>query len=431
MNRMRCTLRSAVSLPLLPCHFKSEVRLLRLLRWLPRQPKPGDAIRRILVVQPHNSLGDLVLCLPLLDEIHRLWPDSRIDLLVGRRMTSLYSEIPYIDRVIGFLSYPGQGVYARYRNTLGLLQLFRHDIRDGYDLALDPRWDSDGYAYLARAAAYLSGAAIRASYSGWVDRIDPSLDDLMTHHALGGGQEHESVRKLRLLYRAGLSAQIPPEEAAAQANATLVELAQFSTPSREALLQRAGIQAGERYAVLAPSASSPIRIWPIEGLAEIAQTLHKRYGLRFVTIGTAAEAARSHRLAALQPAIIHSLAGETSLLELLSLLAGAELFLGNDSGPAHVSGMLGQRTVVVFSFPASSNGLDHIYSPRRFGPCGSRVRVLQPERALAPCDPSCMQQQAHCITQVTPETVLQACVALLSDESRSHEQLQVNAGRMA
>jgi ADP-heptose:LPS heptosyltransferase len=413
MNRLRRVIKSAVYLPLHPKNFKFLVRILRWLGWLPSNNAASEGIHRILIVQPHNSLGDLVLSIPFLDDVHRQWPDAEIDLIVGNAMTTLFEHIPFVRRVIGYAPSSNKPPQARYQNVLRLFSLYRNEIRDSYDLALDPRWDSDSHAYLARAMAFLSDAPVRAAYSGTADGLDPSLDAFMTHRALGGRNEYESIRKLRMLQRTGLSARTIEDSESFQVNATLSALTPRERQTVEASVVQAGMPVEERYCVLAPSASTAGKIWPIERLAKVAKILHAKYGLHFVVIGSSKDVELCERTAASCSGIAISLAGKTNILELLALLARASLFIGNDSGPAHLASMIGTATVIAIVSRAPSEELDHIDAPRRFRPWGPKVLLVQPDRSLLPCDPLCISQEPPSVTQVSTDAILAACEKLL------------------
>jgi ADP-heptose:LPS heptosyltransferase len=377
----------------------------------------AGAIQSILIAQPHNSLGDLILSFPLLEEVHREWPDAAIDVLVGSRMGDLFKHIPFVRKVIVFSPSTLPSPLARYSDTLALAQLFQ-SLGDGpYDLALDPRWDSDFHAFLARAASIFSGSPTRVSYSGTVDGLDINLDGLMTHLAFGGRFEHESIRKVKLLQRASLTNFDASASLPAQPNGSLRAAASEAICKAEAILRCAGIVQGHRYAVIAPSANDPKRIWPIDHMVQVTRHIADNHGLRTAIIGSANEQAICERLASLASPTAVSLAGKTSIIETCGILSKAALFVGNDSGPAHASGMLGNNTIVISTFPRSAHHIDHPNSPVRFRPCGPRVRVLQPDHPLAPCNPICTAKVQHCITQVTVKSVLDTCDELLSLET--------------
>lgn len=411
MAAMRRVIRSAVYLPILPSTLKLALRNRVSASRVEERSRFGAA-KRILVVQPHNSLGDLVLSIPFLEEIHRLWPGAEIGVLVGHAMTTLFERLPFVHSVIGYGPSRFGPPFARYQDAARLMHL-RRRLQGAYDLAIDPRWDSDSFAYLARLACFLSAAPIRVGYSGKVDGKDPSLDEFLTKSAFGGAGEHDLIRKLRLFERVGLSTRRVADDEQFQASHALLGLANGSNSRAQEILRSAGIQPGERFAVLAPSASHAQRIWPLETLSEVVNSLAQKLGLRFIAIGSPADVPLCNRLVALNPDAVVSLAGKTTVLELSSVLSGAALFVGNDSGPAHIAGLLGTNTVVISPFPSDSGQMEHTNSPARFRPCGPLVKVLQPKHPLAPCRDSCRSSHAHCISQVKAEEVIFSCLALL------------------
>ena len=94
------------------------------------------------------------------------------------------------------------------------------------------------------------------------------------------------------------------------------------------------------YAVLHPLASAADKTWPAANFLAAAEHLERRLGLEPVFIGGPGEG-----LAAFNR--YPCLAG-ASLEEVKSLLAGATLFIGNDSGPAHMGAAFGLPVVVLF-----------------------------------------------------------------------------------
>jgi hypothetical protein len=120
--------------------------------------------------------------------------------------------------------------------------------------------------------------------------------------------------------------------------------------------------------VIHPGAGSPAKRWPVESFVELATRL-KQSGrrLRFV-IGEVEQdrwpAAEIERLETAAP--VHRTA---TLVELADVLSTAAVFVGNDSGPGHLSGMLGTPTVSIFG-PTD---------PAKWKPLGPAVAVLRGE----------------------------------------------------
>jgi ADP-heptose:LPS heptosyltransferase len=94
------------------------------------------------------------------------------------------------------------------------------------------------------------------------------------------------------------------------------------------------------YAVIHPVAALPGKTWPAERFLEAADYLKQSFELNPVFISGPGES-----LSAFER--WHTVAG-APLEEIKSLIAGATLFLGNDSGPAHMAAAFGIPVVVIF-----------------------------------------------------------------------------------
>jgi ADP-heptose:LPS heptosyltransferase len=369
--------------------------------------------RSILISHPITTVGDVILILPLLEVIHKRWPEAEIDIATGVSMADLFACHPQVRNVFSYRPTNAKSFHLNsLLSILRLARLYRTELMPwNYDLAIVPRWDSDIHAFLARYLAYFTGAPERWSYSSTVDRGDTRVDSLLTKPLLGGAFEHEVHRFTGLIDRAdglragsGVSIDAPIEQ--------LIEIANNNYANKKELLTGLTIGSNDNYAVIAPGASHPRRMWPAERLAELMKKLSESYGFDFLIIGTRADAAVCDWLAEQMPKKAVSLAGKTPILHTISLIMKASLFVGNDSGPGHIAGALGVPTVTVSSFPQSCKE-DHANSPARFRPCGPKVKVVQPSTPSSPCASYCTMNSSHCITQITVNEVFVAIQQLL------------------
>ena len=106
------------------------------------------------------------------------------------------------------------------------------------------------------------------------------------------------------------------------------------------------------FAVLHPMASAPDKTWPAANFLAVAEHLDRQLGLEPIFIAGPGESLASFDR-------YPCLAG-ASLEDLKALLAGATLFIGNDSGPAHMAAAFGLPVVVLFG-----NSDREIWSPWR------------------------------------------------------------------
>ncbi|HVN03529.1 MAG TPA: glycosyltransferase family 9 protein, partial [Bryobacteraceae bacterium] len=94
------------------------------------------------------------------------------------------------------------------------------------------------------------------------------------------------------------------------------------------------------YAVMHPAASAPDKTWPTVRFVSTARFLKESLDLEPVFIGGPGDDLSAF-------AAYRTVAG-APLAEIKSLLRGASLFLGNDSGPAHMAAAFGLPVVVLF-----------------------------------------------------------------------------------
>ena len=420
MRSFREIVKYVSTLPISPWAFYILVFGLRRLGVL-QNPSTAlkPSIRRIFVSHPYSSVGDMVLLLPLLERIRMEWPEAVVDIVVGSNASDLLTGVQGLGRIFvcGSQNTRGRlvGYYRRFFRNL--LFYKRHIMPCDYDLAVAPRWGSimtSEAVYLA----FLTGASRRVGYSASVGNGDSALDKLLTHPVTGGEHEHESIRNLRVLERAGLlTGPAVKESVVGNSIQSLQNLVRISNPEWNRVKSLPEfVQTSSPYAVVSPGATRPFNRWPLERLAAVMQQLCELYSLHFYVVGAPSDALVCERLSRMAPRCATSVAGSTSLRQLTHLLARAELFLGMDSGIAHLAGGLGGATVVVSPFPSNCHE-EHPNSPVRFRPCGPRVRVLQPEYPLFPCFPTCSVRASHCIEQITIDQVVSASIALVGDHT--------------
>lgn len=117
--------------------------------------------------------------------------------------------------------------------------------------------------------------------------------------------------------------------------------------------------------LLHPGAGAQTKCWPADRYQALAQRLSDAGRAVYVVLGEvelerwpAAQIAAFERICpVLRP---------TTYVELLDHLAAAAVFVGNDSGPGHLAGMLGIPTLSLFAAT----------DPARWKPLGPRVQVL-------------------------------------------------------
>ena len=126
---------------------------------------------------------------------------------------------------------------------------------------------------------------------------------------------------------------------------------------------------------------------------------------QIVLIGAASERANAASVIQQmnQPGAVN-LAGETTMAELIGLLARCDLLVTNDTGPAHVAAALGTPTLTIFG---PTNEFET-------APTGKQSELIRAEGIECA---RCMHRDCpidhRCMTRIAPEDVLARARALL------------------
>jgi len=170
----------------------------------------------------------------------------------------------------------------------------------------------------------------------------------------------------------------------------------------------ANVQRGA-YWVFAPGAEyGPAKCWPPARYAELARALHAAHGQPVLLLGSGKEAALCETIAAAAPGACRMLAGKTSLIDAMALIAAARGVVSNDSGLMHVAAAFGVPQAAVFGST----------SPEHTPPLNPRASVVWLKEELQldcmPCfDRVCRFGHTRCLTEVSAARVDAALAAVL------------------
>lgn len=332
----------------------------------------------ILVLAP-NWLGDAVMATPFCAVLRRRFPSARVSLLCRSYVAEVFRRSPAVDALVE---------YERRAGLRGRISAVRRSRPSrGYDLCfvMPP-------SFAAALVALASGARCRVGYRFEGRRF------LMTQSLPGSRcrASHLSEAYLALL------------ELVTGVREASVPFPAVAPPAgwEETVERRVGVR---DYAVLAPGATyGSSKVWPIERFGELASRLAARTGQPLVVVGAAAERSNAARILDLSPAPGVNLAGECSVAELLAVLRGSRVTVGNDSGPVHLAAALGVPTVAIFG-PTSVDWT---------APRGSAVRIVRGEAPCAPCfKRECPQGSAECLLNVSVDEVYHAASLAMEENA--------------
>ena len=167
--------------------------------------------------------------------------------------------------------------------------------------------------------------------------------------------------------------------------------------------QSVALAPGEPFACLHPGGGRDEKCWPEDRFAALTLRL-RRNGLRSVLVGGRPDLARAGRI------LVDSAPGTldaTGRLPLGALLAGlsrCSVFVGNDSGPAHLAAAVGAPVVVLFG-PTD---------PEVWAPLGQSVTLVRGDRRLLDGPAAGWSVDARSMESISLAAVSQAALRLAS-----------------
>ncbi|WP_045500108.1 lipopolysaccharide heptosyltransferase II [Vibrio hyugaensis] len=152
---------------------------------------------------------------------------------------------------------------------------------------------------------------------------------------------------------------------------------------------------------LCPGAEfGPAKKWPETHYAEVA-TQMATSGHQVWLFGSQKDLETCNNIKQLVPQEhqhqIHVLAGQTSLIEAVDLLAACQTVVANDSGLMHVAAAVGCNVVAVYGST----------SPKYTPPLAEKVEIVHTDIDCRPCfKRECQFKHLKCLTELSPKQVL-------------------------
>lgn len=324
-----------------------------------------------------RSLGDLVLETPSIAAIHSWRPDLQIEVLVEPRFAAVFKGNPNVSRVIS------SGTFFETARVLR-----REHFPVVFNQHGGPR---------SALLTFASGSPRRVCWKGFqfsflYNVLVPDASEFYEKTIV-----HTVEHRISQFYATGLPrGPIPRAEVFPQ---------QDAIQSVREILAHSGIEQGAPYAVLQPGARLPAMRWPVEKFAEVARWLRAQRGIHsVVNLSAADQAVAADVRNALRDHTI--IPAPLSIPELIALIAGASLFLGNDSGPVHLAAATGRPSVVIYGAT----------SPSQWHPWQTEYRALHTDAVFDPLrgDKSLAVRETRSISTIGAEEVCNACAELLA-----------------
>ena len=330
-------------------------------------------MQNILVVKL-SAIGDVIHALPVSYAIKESFPDVHLTWVVEPPAYDLLTMDSCVDEIITFHKKEFKSI-GGFLTNYGPLK--RQIQRRSYDAVLDLQglFKSAAIARLAKAPVKLGMCNMR------------ELSDRISRPVIGPhAQGHIVERYLDV----------------ARALGCRVDQVVFplEVPEREADLTRRifsqeGGNMGNPYVVFAIGANWPNKRWPIEYFAELSDWLYAQRLIPVIVGGGAVDEQRAAELCAAAEIPPINLVGRTNFKQLTCVLQHAQLTIGGDTGPVHLSAGVGTKTIMVMG-PTDAN---------RNGPYGQLENAIEVERSCKYCWNRACPKGLDCLADITVQQV--------------------------
>jgi ADP-heptose:LPS heptosyltransferase len=153
-------------------------------------------------------------------------------------------------------------------------------------------------------------------------------------------------------------------------------------------------------------AATPSKRWDEDSFVSVLHELFASIRADLILLGSAADAPFAHEIMGDVKCPVVNLVGKLSLNEMAAILKECQVFVGCDSGPAHMAAACGVPVVSIFSAANESDV---------WKPWGEKVKLLTRKPECSPCrSHHCLREDGYfCMDEINPEEVVDAVRAFI------------------
>jgi heptosyltransferase-2 len=325
-----------------------------------------------VVIRMPNWLGDLVMATPLLEDLRRLFPTSRLTAMCQSNTAALLQHDPHVDEVFSFQR------ANRWLHRQENHDVFRKLRQGNYDVGVlcTNSFSSAWWFWRGHIPKRVGFATHKRS---WL-----LSDPLPLPEGYEIQHQVQTYKELLRPLGAKPSDSSPSLYVSHQEQEEAWDLLGRLGISREHIV--VGINPGAQY--------GSAKCWLPSRFRHVTQNLLENPLVRVLYFGDQHGRSLVQEICMGLPKRVVNLAGETSIRELMALIKVCDIFLTNDSGPMHIASALGTPLVALFGST----------SDVRTGPYVGG-RVLHKHVECSPCYKRTCPIDMRCMTRIGVEEV--------------------------
>ena len=283
-----------------------------------------EEVHHIALWMP-NWIGDVVFVLPTLQSLRRRYPNARITAIARAPSDELLSSCRDLDTIIQFPRNKGDGYIKQFNYAYGLRK-YRFDLGIVFPNSIH-----------SAMMLMFTGARFRIGYSICGRRI------FLTHALPVTKKEKKTSYRVDYFHKitSPLNLGLVPDHYDPKWK-------RKSKVKLENSLLKVGVDKTDFLVIVHPGTSKPERAWHAERFGILCQKLIKEYRMKIILLGARKESQMLEKIRELCSAGMTTIACDLNLQEIVQLLEGSRLFIGNDSGMMHLASLVGTPVVGIF-----------------------------------------------------------------------------------
>ena len=323
---------------------------------------------RFLIIQT-AFIGDVILATPVIEALHRDFPDAQIDFLLRKGNEGLLTGHPYINELIIWDKKAGK--YAEMFKVIGIIR------KNKYDAVINlQRYFSTGFITTFSGAKQKIGFSKNPLSVFFTKRIAHIIDKT-------NGHVHEVDRNISLItHLISTKQRILPK----------------LYPSNRDFEK---VKVNDSYVTMSPTSVWFTKQYPAERWINLINLLDENIHV-FLLGGKADHEACLQIQAKTNHPNVSVMAGNLNFLESAALMKNARMNYVNDSAPMHIASAVDAPVTAIFCSTVPAFG---------FGPLSSNSKVVETEEKLdcRPCGlhgyKACPKGHFNC-SVIAPEKVI-------------------------
>jgi len=316
---------------------------------------------KILVYQT-AFLGDLILTIPLINAIHKVFNNPEIVVVVRGGLGDLMREQDGVKEVIEYYKNGRDGGFIPFVNLIKRIR------EENFDIVFAPH-----RSFRTTMIMLFSGVPERVGFK------ESALSFVYTKRVSRTDASHEIEKNLLLLRVMNNSFGMDHDILKLKIRDDIYEKV-------EKKLSEYGVTPHDPVVTVAPGSQWGTKRWLPEGFAEVISRLHKE-GVKVVLVGSEGDREIARNIEVSSGYGLINLCGFTSILESAAIISISRVLLSNDSASVHLASLTGTPVVVIYgptipAFGFSPYGVEHIIiesKDLKCRPCSSHGPQKCPE----------------------------------------------------